>query len=72
MTKIEPQLRAQIAQATEALTIAQQEVEKAMLQLVAGVPRAQKSMVTEALRNAFEKVANTREALQSLLDEGTR
>jgi hypothetical protein len=61
-----------IAAATADLGIAQREVERVMTALTADVPRAQKTIITEALRLAFEKLAGARATLTELTDEAEK
>jgi len=65
------ELTRSIAEATEDLAIAQREVERAMVELTAGGgARADKTIVTEVLRTAFEKLTAAREKLAALVSEG--
>jgi hypothetical protein len=64
---ISPEHRARITSATEDLTIAQREVEKAMRELTQDTPRAQKIIITEVLKVAFEKLAEARSKLEVIV-----
>jgi hypothetical protein len=70
MATISPEHRKRITEATEALTIAQREVERAMLELTSDRPRAQKTIISDVLKIAFEKVAEARGKLESLTADG--
>ncbi|MBK7858960.1 MAG: hypothetical protein IPJ65_10150 [Archangiaceae bacterium] len=68
---IDEKLRTRIAEATTALTAAQRELEQAMRHLIADVPRAQKTIVSEMVGTAFEKVSSTKATLELLLTESS-
>ena len=69
MSSIPPEQRKRIAEATEDLAIAQREVERAMTEITSDRPRAQKTIIGDALRVAFEKVAAARAKLAALDDD---
>ncbi len=66
-----PELARRIAEATEDLAVAQREVERAMRELSSGAIRADKTIITEVLRTAFEKLTTAREKLAVLATEGS-
>jgi hypothetical protein len=66
MPKASAEQRKHLSEASEDLAIAQREVERAMLELTADTPRAQKTIVTDSLRIAFEKVSAARAKLFAL------
>ena len=58
--------RLRIADATSDIEEAEREVERAMKELTVDLPRAHKTLITDALRRAFDKLAEARTKLQAL------
>ncbi len=65
---ISPEYQSRLAEARTHLTEAEKELDIAMQALESG-DRANKTMISTVLRNAFEKVAASRRALSSVLDD---
>ncbi len=65
------EIEKRILQATEDLAVAHREVEHAMEALTGDRPRAEKTIITDALRVAFEKLAAARQTLEALTADGT-
>ena len=63
---LDPENQRRITDATEAITVAQRELELALSE-VSGDLRANKQMISQALQTAFDKLAAARLLLQSIL-----
>jgi hypothetical protein len=59
-------LRVRLEEATKDLEIAQREVERVMQELTVDTPRAHKTLISEGLRLAFEKLTEARRKLEGL------
>lgn len=58
-----------IAEATALLAVARRELEQALSQLETGSERANKTIITAALRVAFDKVAHAQQHLEGVLQD---
>lgn len=59
-----------VSEANTDLDQALREVERALRELTADSPRAEKTIITEVLRVAFEKVASARARLALVVSDG--
>ena len=62
-------LRVRLADATSDVELAQHEVERAMNDLTVDLPRAHKTLISDTLRRAFDKLAEARTKLEALSEK---
>ncbi len=67
MPSIDPKLKVQIDEATAALASAEKELEN-LMRTIESTERAEKKMIGEVLKDAFQKLAIARAKLDGLRD----
>lgn len=68
-TETAPAIKQRILEAKADVELALREVERVLQDLTADTPRAEKTIITDALRVAFDRLAHARMHLASLVDE---
>jgi len=58
--------RVRLADAASDVEVAQHELQRAMNELTVDLPRAHKTLISDALRRAFDKLADARTKLEAL------
>lgn len=69
MADIDPEKQRRIEEATAALAVAQSEVEIALREVTSGSARANKTIISDVLKIAFEKLTEARSKLESVIDK---
>ena len=66
-SELSAEQRQRVTSATEDVALAQREVERALGELTANSPRAQKIIITEVLQAAFDRLTAARQKLEALV-----